>query len=116
MAAEAQTVDGMSLTLAIILARLIAAAQGSGLFDLVVLAMRFHYPMWWFLKQKESSSIRFNFSEKLNARSLDLWPIYHDAGQSCWINTSALGQDRVLIGPNPASIILPAMWVYDIDD
>ena len=61
MAAEAQTVDGMSLALAIILARLIAAAQETGLFDLVMLAVRFHYPFWCSLKQKGSGSIRFNF-------------------------------------------------------
>lgn len=87
-----------------------------GGFDVIMPVARFHYPIWRSLKRDAAGTVALNFPENLNARSQDLPPAYHDAGQWYWFRTAALERDRVLMGPNSGSIILPSMQVQDIDE
>lgn len=84
-------------------------------FDVIMPVVAFDYTIWRSLKRFEDGRIVLNFPENLNARSQDLPPAYHDAGQWYWFRVEAFERDRVLMGPNSGSIILSATQVQDID-
>lgn len=87
----------------------------SGNFDVVMPVARFDYPIWRSLKQAENGQITLNFPENLNARSQDLPPAFHDAGQWYWFRTQAFLRDTVLMGPNTGAVELSSALVQDID-
>lgn len=84
-------------------------------FDVVMPVTAFSYPIWRSLRLDETGRVALNFPENLHARSQDLPPAYHDAGQWYWFRTDALLRDGVLMGPNTGSVVLPATRVQDID-
>lgn len=86
-----------------------------GGFDVAMPIARFDYPIWRSLKRDETGRITLNFPENLNARSQDLPPAFHDAGQWYWFRTAALERDHALMGPNTGAVVLPAARVQDID-
>jgi N-acylneuraminate cytidylyltransferase len=88
----------------------------NGGFDVVLPVARFDYPIWRSLKRDAAGRILLNFPENLNARSQDLPPAYHDAGQWCWFKVAPFLKTRVLMGDNTGSVILPGTAVQDIDD
>ena len=84
-------------------------------FDVLMPVAAFGYPIWRSLKRGEDGRVTLNFPENLNARSQDLPPAYHDAGQWYWFRTGAFLRERVLMGANTGSLVLPAVRVQDID-
>lgn len=84
-------------------------------FNVILPVAAFSYPIWRSLCREEDGHIVLNFPENLNARSQDLPTAYHDAGQWYWFRTAAFLRDRVLMGPNTGSVVLPATQVQDID-
>ncbi|MEM7615665.1 MAG: pseudaminic acid cytidylyltransferase [Pseudomonadota bacterium] len=92
----------------------LATLEASG-FDAVFPVARFDYPIWRSLKMSDSGQVTLNFPENLNARSQDLPPAFHDAGQWYWFRTAAFLRDKVLMGPNTGAVELPSTLVQDID-
>ena len=84
-------------------------------YDVLMPVAAFSYPIWRSLARDGDGRIRLNFPENLNARSQDLPTAYHDAGQWYWFRTGAFLRDRVLMGDNTGSVVLPAAKVQDID-
>lgn len=84
-------------------------------FDSLFPVARFDYPIWRSLAREDSGRLSINYPEHLNSRSQDLPDAYHDAGQWYWFNPVALKRDKVLMGSNSGSVVLPAARVQDID-
>lgn len=87
----------------------------AGGFDVIMTVARFDYPIWRSLSRDDNGRVALNFPENLNARSQDLPPAFHDAGQWYWFQTAAFLRDRVLMGHNTGSVLLAADRVQDID-
>jgi len=87
----------------------------TGPFDVVMPVAAFSYSIWRSLKRDTLGRVQLNFPENLNARSQDLAPAFHDAGQWYWFRTEAFLASRVLMGENTGSVVLPAERVQDID-
>lgn len=83
--------------------------------DVVLPIARFSYPIWRSLKRDTNGRVEMNFPENLNARSQDLSPAYHDAGQWCWFEVAPFLADPVLLGKRTGSVVLPPERVQDID-
>ena len=84
-------------------------------FDVVMPIAAFSYPIWRSLKRDDKGAVLLNFPENLNVRSQDLPSAYHDAGQWYWFRTGMFLQQRVLMGQNTGSLLLPPSRVQDID-
>ncbi|WP_419908435.1 pseudaminic acid cytidylyltransferase [Hoeflea sp.] len=84
-------------------------------FDVIMPIAAFSYPIWRSLDREADGRLKMNFPENLNTRSQDLPQAYHDAGQWYWFKTAAFLRDRVLLGANTGSVILPSTQVQDID-
>lgn len=87
----------------------------AGGFDSFFPVSRFDYPIWRSLRRAPDGRIALNFPEHLDARSQDLPPAYHDAGQWYWFRPEALRRDRTLMGGNAGTVVLPAERVQDVD-
>jgi len=90
-------------------------ALRSGPFDAVMPVARFSYPIWRSLRRGQDGRITLNWPENLNARSQDLPPAFHDAGQWYWFKVSRFLETGVLMGDNSGSLVLPDTRVQDID-
>ena len=55
------------------------------------------------------------YSEYMNARSQDLEPIYHDAGQFYFSRTAPFVESRTFWGKNTAGLVLSELEVQDLD-
>ncbi|TQV82074.1 pseudaminic acid cytidylyltransferase [Denitrobaculum tricleocarpae] len=86
-----------------------------GSFDVVMPVTRFDYPIWRSLKMLQGGKISLNFPENLNARSQDLPPAFHDAGQWYWFRIAEFLREKVLMGSNTGAVELPSSEVQDID-
>jgi pseudaminic acid cytidylyltransferase len=75
----------------------------------------FSFPIWRSLRRAGDGRIEMNFPENRDARSQDLPPAYHDAGQWYWFRVDAFRRDGTLLGGNTGSVPLRAMCVQDID-
>lgn len=75
----------------------------------------FDYPIWRSLNRSPNGQVRLNYPEHVNARSQDLQPAYHDAGQWVWFRPDDLRRDGSLLGPNTGSLVLPSTHVQDVD-
>ena len=84
-------------------------------FDVVMPVAAFSYPIWRSLKRGDSGRIDLIWPENYPKRSQDLPKSYHDAGQFYWFRVDAFLRDRVLMGPNTGSIVVPESHVQDID-
>jgi N-acylneuraminate cytidylyltransferase len=87
----------------------------AGGFDAFMPVAAFEYPIWRSLRYSATGTVSLNFPEHLNARSQDLPPAYHDAGQWYWFKTDTFLRQRVLLGQNTGAVLLPPMRVQDID-
>lgn len=76
---------------------------------------RFDYPIWRSLSRSPDGKVLLNYPEHVNARSQDLQPAYHDAGQWVWFRPEHLRRDGTVLGPNTGSLVLPATHVQDVD-
>ncbi|MBF9032825.1 pseudaminic acid cytidylyltransferase [Rhodobacterales bacterium HKCCE2091] len=86
-----------------------------GDFDVVMPVARFSYPIWRSLRRADDGRVDLFFPENLNARSQDLPPAFHDAGQWYWFRVAPFLRSKVLMGASTGSVELPAMLVQDID-
>lgn len=80
----------------------------------IVPVLRFGYPIQRALRIRENC-LEMIDPRQINARSQDLEPAFHDAGQYYWFRTEALFKARTLIGPQVAPIQLSEMEAQDID-
>ncbi len=87
----------------------------NGPFDVIMPVVSFSYPIWRSLKRGEDGRIALNWPQNLNARSQDLPPAYHDAGQWYLFKVSRFLATGVLMGDNSGSVLLPETRVQDID-
>jgi pseudaminic acid cytidylyltransferase len=87
----------------------------AGPFDTVIPVTSFGYPIWRALTRSDSGQIDLTWPENRFKRSQDLAPAYHDAGQFYWFRVEAFLRERVLLGSNTGSILLPESQVQDID-
>lgn len=87
--------------------------QNSGA-DSVVPLVRFDYPVQRALEIK-NGRLYMLWPENRDARSQDLKPAYHDAGQFYWINVERFSKNRTLFGDNTLPLEVPASEVQDID-
>ncbi len=90
-------------------------ALEAGGFDSFFPVARFDYPIWRSLRREVDGRASLFFPEHRDARSQDLVPAYHDAGQWYWFKPAALYRDSGLMGQNAGTVVLPASHVQDID-
>lgn len=85
-------------------------------FETVFPIVEYSFPIQRALERKPSGETNFIQMENALARSQDLKPSYHDAGQFYWFNVKALQENKTLISANSGSIILSEVEVQDIDN
>lgn len=68
-----------------------------------------------YISEDETSLEPAFSSEFIAARSQDLRPAYHDAGQFYWGRPEAFMNNEVVYTPKSIPIVLPRHWVQDID-
>lgn len=98
-----------------LLSRGLLLLQEDPTLDSVVPVVRFGYPIQRGLKI-ENGRLAMIWPENLNARSQDLMPAYHDAGQCYWFRVEAFLRHRRLFAPSTAPLIVPEWSVQDIDN
>ena len=76
--------------------------------------VRYGYPIQRALRIK-NDRIEMISPEYIDARSNDLEPTYHDAGQFYWMNVNAFLSERQIISKNAAPYVLTESMVQDID-
>lgn len=84
-------------------------------FEAAFTVMRFSYPPQRGLAISGAGTVAMIHPEYASARSQDLQPIYHDAGQFYFCHTKAFLRDGTLWGPATAPIVLPEEEAQDID-
>lgn len=62
------------------------------------------------------NKLYYKWSENISARSQDLEPLYHDAGQFYFIKAKSLISTKNLVGQNTIAMLMDEMEVQDIDD
>lgn len=82
--------------------------------DAVIPVVRFSYPIQRALKI-ENGALQMIWPEHLNARSQDLTPAYHDAGQFYWVRVASFLEQKVLFARNTVALELPESEAQDID-
>lgn len=82
--------------------------------DIAMPVVQFSYPIQRALKI-EADKLEMILPENVNARSQDLMPTYHDAGQYYWFNIQRFLQTKTLFSPNTVPIVIPESEVQDID-
>jgi len=75
------------------------------------------YPIWRSLKiDQRTNQVEMNWPENISARSQDLPPAFHDAGQFYWIECGRFQKDLALFTNNSGTIVLSELEVQDIDN
>ena len=88
----------------------------NGKFDSVFPVMAFGSPIQRALKLRNDKKTDFYYPEHSLARSQDLVPSFHDAGQFYWMATEkCLGQKKIITN-NTGSIIISEIEGQDIDN
>ncbi len=82
--------------------------------DTVVPVVRFSYPIQRALKI-EQGRLSMIWPENRNARSQDLQPAYHDAGQFYWGRADRFLKQKRLFSDNTLPLEVPESHVQDID-
>jgi N-acylneuraminate cytidylyltransferase len=75
----------------------------------------FPSPIQRAFRLNRDSRVEMFHPELFNARSQDLEPAYHDAGQFYWGRACAWRSQERVFGPNATVVILPRYRVQDID-
>lgn len=92
-------------------AAIIETGRAQGAFTCVA----YSYPTQRCLVCGADGRIRMKFPEYAAARSQDLEPTYHDAGQFYFSTVKAFEESGSLWGPDTVPIILPELEVQDLD-
>jgi N-acylneuraminate cytidylyltransferase len=82
--------------------------------ETVIPVVRFSYPIQRALKI-ENDLLLMIWPENVNARSQDLMPTYHDAGQFCWFDVGRFQATGQLFTGRTIPLIIPESEVQDID-
>jgi len=88
--------------------------RGEGI-DYVFTATSFPYPIQRALRRTADGFSQMMWPEHREARSQDLEPAYHDAGQFYFGLSAAWLESRPIFGPRSRMLILPRNRVQDID-
>jgi N-acylneuraminate cytidylyltransferase len=83
--------------------------------DSAIPVVRFSYPIQRALKI-EDGRLSMIWPENLNARSQDLMPAYHDAGQFYWLRVESFMKQKKLFMNYTVPIEIPESEVQDIDN
>jgi len=83
--------------------------------DSVIPVVRFSYPIQRAFKI-ENGRLLMIWPENLNARSQDLMPVYHDAGQFYWFKVESFIKQKKLFMDYTVPIEIPESEVQDIDN
>ena len=83
-------------------------------FDSVFPVLKYSYPIQRALKISKSKTEMF-YPEFLNARSQDLEPAFHDAGQFYWLNISKILKQKKIFTNNSGSVEISELEGQDID-
>lgn len=83
--------------------------------DTVVPVTPFDYPIWRSFKIS-NDKLEMNWPEFEKARSQDLAPAYHDAGQFYWLNVKSFLKNNKLFTNNSYPFLLDPSKVQDIDN
>ncbi|HUO99314.1 MAG TPA: pseudaminic acid cytidylyltransferase [Rhizomicrobium sp.] len=87
-----------------------------GRFDVILPVVQFSSSIWRSLKRDDDGRIVPNWPENRHARSQDLPPAWHDAGQWYWFDVARFLESGLLWGENTGSVVLPESRVQDIDN
>lgn len=87
----------------------------SNSFDTVFPVVGYSYPIQRAIKIDDEKKMSLFYEEHKNARSQDLEPSYHDAGQFYTFNAEKFVVDKELWTENTGVIILDELEVQDID-
>jgi len=83
--------------------------------DYAFTATSYAFPIQRAIRLTECGRVEMFSLEHFNARSQDLEPAYHDAGQFYWGRAEAWLQGRMIFSPASFPILLPRHRVQDID-
>lgn len=83
-------------------------------FDSVFTAVAYSYPVQRSLRMRDHR-IEMRYPEYKNARSQDLEPVYHDAGQFYISNVEAFRREKGFWGRNTGALVLSELEVQDLD-
>jgi pseudaminic acid cytidylyltransferase len=83
--------------------------------DSVLPVVRFSYPIQRSLKIEDGKASMF-WPENYNARSQDLTPAYHDAGQFYCLNTKSILEQKKLFALHTIPMEMSELEVQDIDN
>ncbi len=77
--------------------------------------VQYSYPVQRSLKKTEEGYVKMNFPQYYDARTQDLEPIYHDAGQFYFLKTQTFRDEFTLWCKRTAPLILSELEVQDLD-
>lgn len=83
--------------------------------DLVFTATSFAYPVQRALRITESGGVEAAYPEHIHARSQDLEPLFHDAGQFYFASRHRFLHGPGVFHPESHPLVLPRQQVVDID-
>jgi pseudaminic acid cytidylyltransferase len=84
-------------------------------FDSVYPVQKFSFPPQRSVVFKDNK-LRWQNPENALARSQDLTPLYHDAGQFYFFRTEKLLKNRTILTENTSGIVISEMAAHDIDN
>ena len=83
--------------------------------DSLLPVVRFSFPPQRSVVMGDDGFLRFKWQEYMLARSQDLEPFYHDAGQFYCLRTSSFLQQKKMVMKKTIPFVLPESEVQDID-
>jgi CMP-N-acetylneuraminic acid synthetase len=78
-------------------------------------ATTFPAPIQRAFRVDDAGRVRMFWPENYGARSQDLEPAYHDAGQFYWGSAAAYLAETIFLSPDSVAHVLPRSQVQDID-
>lgn len=84
--------------------------------DYVVSCCAYEFPVQRSVEIGSDGFLDAAFPESINARSQDLKPLYHDAGQFYWGKAEAFAAQRPFFMGRALPLLIPRLRVQDIDD
>ncbi len=96
-------------------ARLVDAVRMMGDHEAAFSCVAYGYPVQRGLEIAPDGCIAMRWPEYASARSQDLTPTYHDAGQFYFSRVDAFRRHGSLWGPDTMPVILPELEVQDLD-
>ncbi len=83
--------------------------------DAAFTVVQYSYPIQRSLKKNENGYVEMNFPQYADARTQDLEPIYHDAGQFYFVKVKAFENELTLWCKRTAPLVLSELEVQDLD-